>query len=228
MKSTIEKTDIQLKTDVLAELNYEPSVKVTDIGVLVKDGAVTLNGYAISFSERWNAVRAAKRVSGVKAIADDIEVRLPDSKRRTDGDIAVAAANQINLSASISTETTEITVRDGWIILEGDLEWGYQRDAAENAVHNLAGVRGVTNLITIKPTLAPVDVDTAIKSAFQRNALLDARDIQVEVSGSKVILRGNVRNYAERDEAERASWAAAGVFSVENQLKVEWSPGLAE
>ena len=206
MKSNIGKTDPELKNDVLAELKYEPSVHVENIGILVKDGAVTLNGYTSTFSEKWDAVRAAKRVAGVRAIADDIEVKLPDSQRRTDGDIADAAVNQIDWSTTIPTGTVEVTVRDGWITLGGKVEWWYQKNAAENAVQHLAGVKGVTNLITINPKVAPAEVATAIKSAFERNALLDATKIQVEASGDKVILRGKVRNHAERDEAERAAW----------------------
>jgi osmotically-inducible protein OsmY len=228
MKSNREKSDTQLKTDVLAELKYEPSVKVTDIGVLVKDGTVTLNGYATSYGEKWDAVRAAKRVAGVHEIADDIEVKLPGSVRRTDGDIAGAAANQIERSMKIPTGTAEVTVRGGWITLEGESEWGYQKNAAENAVRYLAGVKGVTNQIKIKPKLVAAEVETAIKCAFERTALLDAKKIQVETSGNQVILRGKVRNYAEREEAERVAWAAPGVFSVDNQLKVEWSWGFAE
>ena len=228
MKSNIGKTDPELKNDVLAELKYEPSVHVENIGILVKDGAVTLNGYTSTFSEKWDAVRAAKRVAGVRAIANDIEVKLPDSQRRTDGDIADAAVNQIEWSTTIPAGTIGVTVCGGWITLEGKVEWWFQRNAAENAVQHLAGVKGVTNLITIKPKVAPAEVATAIKSAFERNALLDATKIQVETSGNKVTLRGKVRNHAERDEAERAAWAAPGVFSVDNQLKVEWSWNFAE
>ena len=223
MNSNITKSDSQLKNDVLAELKYEPSVNVTEIGVLVKDGTVTLNGYASRYGEKWDAVRAAKRVAGVRAIADDIEVKLPESERHTDGDIADAAANQIDWLTTIPTGTVQVTVREGWATLEGAVEWWYQRDAAENIVRYLAGVKGVTNLITIKPKVAPVAVATATKSAFERSAVLDAKKIQVETSGTKVTLRGTVRNHAERDEAERAAWAAPGVFSVDNQLKVEWS-----
>jgi osmotically-inducible protein OsmY len=228
MKSNITKSDTELKKDVLAEFEYEPGVNVTDIGVLVKDGAVTLNGYATSYGEKWDAVRVAKRVAGVKAIADDIEVKLPGSQRRTDGDIAAAAAHQINWSTTIPSGTVEVTVREGWITLEGEVEWWYQKNAAENVVLHLAGVKGVSNLITIKPKLVPAEIETVIKSAFERNALLDAKKIQVETSGNKVVLRGKVRNHAEREEAERAAWAAPGVFSVDNQLKVEWSWGFAE
>jgi osmotically-inducible protein OsmY len=201
---------------------------VTDIGVLVKDGAVTLNGFATSYGEKWDAVRAAKRVGGVRAIADDIQVKLPDSRQRTDGDIAAAAAHQLDWSTTIPTGTVEVTVREGWITLEGEVEWWYQRSAAENAVLRLAGVKGVSNLITVKPKLAPAEVATAIKSAFERNALLEANKIQVETSGNKVTLRGKVRTYAEKDEAERAAWAAPGVSWVDDYLKVEWFGSFAE
>jgi osmotically-inducible protein OsmY len=217
------RTDDELKTDVLAELKYEPTVRVTDIGVLVKDGAVTLNGFATSYGEKSDAVRAVKRIAGVKAIADDIEVRLPDSGQRTDGDIAVAAANQINCSPAIPAGAVDVTVSKGRITLEGELQWYHEKTAAETAVQHLQGVTGVTNLIRIKPKLATAEVETAIRSAFKRNALLESNKIQVVTSGNKVILRGTVRNYAEREEAERATWAAPGVFSVDNRILVEWS-----
>lgn len=228
MKSNLKKSDTELKADVLAELRYEPRVKVTDIGVLVNDGAVTLNGFATSYGEKWDAVRAAKRVAGVKAIADDIEVKLPESLRRTDGDIAAAAANQIDGLTTIPKGTIEITVHDSKIILEGDVEWWHQKDAAENAVRHLWGVQEVMNLIAIKPKLAPTEIQTAIKLAFERSAQLDANKIEVETLGNQVTLRGKVRNHAEFEEAERAAWAASGVCSVDNQLKVDWSRGFAE
>jgi len=223
MKSTLEKTDAELKIDVLSELKYEPSVKVTDIGVLVKDGTVTLNGYTTNYGEKWEAVRAAKRVAGVKAIADDIKVKLPASLRRTDGDIATAAADQISWSTTIPTGTVEVTVREGWITLEGEVERWYLKNVAGNVVQNLSGVKGVSNLISITPKLTATEIEMAIKSAFERNALLDAKKIHVETSGSAVILRGTVPNFAELEEAERVAWAGPGVFSVDNQLTVKWS-----
>jgi osmotically-inducible protein OsmY len=223
MKNMVEKTDSELKTDVLSELKYEPSVTVTDVGFLVKDGTVTLNGYATSYFEKQEAVRAVKRISGVKAIADDIEVKLPGSLHRTDGDIATAATSQIEWLTTIPTETVGVTVSKGWITLDGEVEWWYQKNAAAQVVQHLAGVKGVSNMISIKPRLTAAEVQTDIKSAFERNALLDANKVQVEISGSNVILRGKVRNYAEQEEAERVAWAAPGVLSVANHLTVKWS-----
>ena len=215
------RTDTELKTDVIAELEYEPCVRVTDIGVLVKDGTVTLNGSATSYGEKSDAVRAARRVAGVRAIADDIEVNLPDSPVRTDGDIASAASNQISWSTAIPAGSVHVTVREGRVTLEGELQFWYQKAAAEDAVEHLAGVKAVSSLLRIKPSLAPGEVETAIRSAFRRNALLESNKIQVVTSGNKVILRGTVRNLTEREEAERASWSAPGVFSVENKINVE-------
>jgi len=220
MTKTIEKTDTELKTDVLSELKYELGVKVTDIGVLVKDGMVTLNGYATGYSEKMEAVRAVKRVAGVKAIADDIEIKLPHPLLHNDGDIAAAAVQHIKRCSLVPTDSVIVTVRDGWITLDGEVKWWYERNAAEDVVHYLSGVKGVSNLISIKPKLTATAVETAIESAFKRNALLDAHSIKVETSGSKVILRGNLRNFTELEEAERVAWAAPGVFLVDNQLTV--------
>ncbi len=222
MKTSAAKSDEELKIDVLAELEFDPSVKVTDIGVLVKNGTVTLNGCATSYGERFAAVRSAKRVAGVKAIADGIQVNLPDSSRRTDGDIASAAINQINWNATIPKGIAQVTVRDGWITLQGEFEWWHEKNATESAVQHLAGVKGVTNLITLKPIAAPVNVEETIKAALMRSSLLDADKIQVEAAGNEVTLLGKVRNYSEREEAERIAWSTTGIYSVDNQLEVEW------
>jgi len=222
MKITAEKSDVELKHHVLAELEYEPLVKVTNIGVLVSEGTVTLNGYATSFGEKFAAVRSAKRVAGVKAIADDIHVRLPDSAQRTDGELATAAINQINWNSAIPTGMADLTVRDGWITLQGEFEWWHEKNAAEEAVRHLTGVKGVTNLITLKPKPASVNLESFIKSALERNVHLDADKIQVEASEDRIILRGKVRSYSEREEAACIAWRAPGVFSVDNQLEIEW------
>jgi len=221
MQHLIEISDAELKNDVLSELKFEPNVKVTEIGVLVQDGAVTLNGFATSYGEKLQAVRAAKRVAGVKAIADDIAVKLPDSLRRTDGDIASAAANQIAWSATVPTEAIDVTVRDGWITLQGVVESKFQKEEAENVVHHLSGVKGVSNMISLEPKRTPIEFDTAIKAAFERNALLDAGRITVETSGNEVALSGDVRSYPEKEEAERIAWSAPGVLAVDNQLMVK-------
>ena len=226
MRATIEKTDTEIKTQVLSELKYEPSVKATDIGVLVKDGTVTLNGYASSYGEKGDAVRAAKRVTGVNGIADDIEVILHGSSLRNDGDIAAAAANHINSTTSIPKGAVNVIVRDGNVVLEGVVEWWFQKNNAEKSVQYLTGIKMVTNRIKVISKLMPVEVERDIKLAFERNALVDAKNIHVETSGNEVILRGNVRNWAEREEAERSAWASSGVSSVDNQLKVVWSEGL--
>lgn len=223
VKNSTDKTDAEIKTYVLSELKYEPNVKATDIGVTVKDGVVTLNGFVPNYWEKWGAVTAAKRVSGVRAIADDIEVRLSISGTHSDSDIATAAAKRIELSTSLPVEAIKIKVSEGWITLEGTLEWWYQKNLAETAVKYLAGVKGIENLISIKPKVTSSGIGTAIASAFQRSALLESNKIEVEVSGNQVILSGEVQTHAERDEAERASWAAPGVSSVDNQITVAWS-----
>jgi osmotically-inducible protein OsmY len=225
MLNTFYKTDTEIKTDVLSELKYDPSLKVTDIGVLVTDGTVTLNGYTTSFDKKLAAVQAVKRVAGVVAIADDIELRIPDVNHRTDGEIAAAAAHQITWSTTIPKGTVEITVRNGWIILEGEVEWWYQKNAAELVVRHLSGVYGVSNSISIKSTdkIPPVGMD--IEAAIDRNAMLDASKIRVEIIGSKVILHGTVQRMTQREEAERIAWATEGVFSVEDHLAVKWYIG---
>ncbi|GBO55311.1 osmotically inducible protein Y precursor [Pseudanabaena sp. lw0831] len=217
-----EKTDTEIKTDVFAELKYEPSVKVTDIGVLVKNGTVTLNGYATSAAEKWEAVQATKRVVGVKAIADDIEIKLHETFINTDSDIAAAAIHHIDWFTTIPRGSVKVTVRNGWITLDGEVEWQYLKIAAGHFLHHLSGVKGVSNEISIKPRLSVTEVATDIKSAFKRSAMLDANKIQIDVAGSKVTLKGKVRNYAELEEAERAVWAASGVLTVDNQLSVQW------
>lgn len=223
MQTIIEKNDTELQNDVLSELKHEPSVKVSDIGVVVKNGTVTLNGYATSYREKREAVRAAKRVAGVKAIADDIEVQLPTSYHRTDSDIAAAVINQINWSTSIPEGAVLATVRNGWVTLEGEVEWWYQKTAAGDLVKQLVGVKGVSNSISILPKVTKATVEADIQSAFKRSAILDAKHIHVQISGNKVILGGKVRNYNEIEEAERVAWSEPGVTAVENHLTVNRS-----
>jgi osmotically-inducible protein OsmY len=223
MKTIIERTDAELKNDVLAELAYEPGVNISDIGVRVQAGAVTLNGSVTSYREKWNAVSATKRVTGVCAIADDIGVKLSASLIRTDGEIAAAVANQISWPSPVPKGAVQVVVRDGWLTLEGELECGHQRSDVQNNVQFLTGVKGVTNLITIKSSVSTAKVKNLIETAFERSALLDADQIEVETTGTAITLRGKVRNHAERDEAERVAWAAPGVSSVDNKIDVKFS-----
>jgi osmotically-inducible protein OsmY len=223
MINTLDKTDIELKNDVLFELTYEPSVKVTDIGILVKDGLVTLNGYATSYIEKWSAVNAVKRVTGVKAIADEIEVKIPDLDRRADADIALAAVDRIAWFTTIPLGTVEVIVSDGWVSLVGEVEWWYQRNAAINLIQQMLGVTGVSNSISVKPKAIEMAIEKDINLALKRSAIVDVDQIQVQSEHNKVVLRGKVRSFAARDEAERIAWSEPGVYSVDNHLGVNWS-----
>jgi osmotically-inducible protein OsmY len=231
------KTDTELKNDVLSELSYEPSVKTTDIGVLVKDGTVTLDGYATSYIEKWVIVDAVKRVIGVKAIVDEIEVHIPDADRRTDEDITVAATDLIGWSTIIPSGTLNVIVREGWVSLEGEVERWYQQNAAISLVQQMVGVKGVLNNISvqqmavkeasegisIEPKMIKTVVEEDINLALKRSSIVDVDQVQVESSGNRVVLRGDVRSFAARDEAERIAWSEPGVSSVDNHLGVNWS-----
>jgi osmotically-inducible protein OsmY len=214
------KSDSEIERDVRDELNWDPDLDAENIAVSVKDGVVTLAGFVKSYSDRLEAEAAAKRVAGVLAVANDIEVRLPSIDQRPDPDIAKDAVAALKSELPISHDKIKIIVKDGWITLEGAVEWQYQKTTAENAVRKVKGVKGVTNVITVKPKVQPSELQRKILDAFKRNAEVDANRITVEANGSEVILKGTVRSWIEREEAERVAWSAPGVTKVEDRIVV--------
>ncbi|MDM0078609.1 BON domain-containing protein [Variovorax sp. J2P1-59] len=217
------KSDAMLRSDIVAELNFDPAVTVnaTDIGVIVKDGVVTLSGHPTSHAEKHAIERAVQRVKGVKALAVEMSVRIPAGGERTDADIAAAAENALEWNVLVPDDAVHPMVEDGWVTLNGRVEWDYQRRAAEVAVRNLLGVKGVTDLVEVKARFTPADVERKITEALQRQADRDARHIQVLVNGGQVTLRGTVKSWAERRAAQGAAWSAPGVANVVNNLLVE-------
>jgi osmotically-inducible protein OsmY len=213
----MKKDDI--KQDVLDELAWDTSLDAAGIGVAITDSAVTLTGHVRSYAEKRAAEKAAKRVHGVIAVANDLEVRLPSSLQRDDTDIAAAVGSALKWHVTVPSAVTA-TVERGWVTLEGEVDWIFQRRGAENAVRDLTGVRGVSNMVRLRARALPKDISDQIQKAFHRSAQIDADQIRVSVSGGKVALTGSVRSWSERTEAEHAARAAAGVTEVDNQLRV--------
>jgi osmotically-inducible protein OsmY len=216
------RSDEAIQQDVLEELKWDTRVRPNEIGVSVKDGIVTLTGWVDSYLKKIAAEEAAHRVPGVKAVANDIEVRLPGSAERTDTDLAKAVLNALRWDASIPAGKIDVTVSQGWVTLKGEVDYGFQKRDAERAVRRLAGVKGATNLIIVRPpvTPTPTELKGSIEKALIRNAETDARRITIEVEDGKVILRGMVSAYAEKKAAEDTAWSMPGVKEVDNRIVI--------
>ena len=213
------RTDSRIKKDVEDEIRYDPSIENDrHIVVTVKDGVVTLVGFTMSYMDSYHAEKAATRIAGVKAVANDIAVKL--GSERADPEIAEESSKAVERELGSISDKVKIIVRNGWLTLEGEAEWNYQKERFERAIRSIRGVKGLTNLIIVKPRVSPPDVKKKIEEALVRSAQVNADRIIVEVDGSKVTLRGTVRAWAERQEAERSAWAAPGVSKVDNEITV--------
>jgi osmotically-inducible protein OsmY len=214
------RSDSDIKRDVEAELQSDPSIDASDIAVAVKNGVVTLTGFVRSYAEKLEAEAAAKRVASVVGLANDLEVRLSTADQRADPEIARDAVTALKNYLPFSWHQIKVIVDKGWVTLEGQVEWNYQREEAERAVRRVKGVRGVINTIQLKPSVEPTEIKRKIEEAFRRSAEIDASRITVETNGGEVILKGTVRSWAERQEAERAAWKAPGVTRVVNHIAI--------
>jgi osmotically-inducible protein OsmY len=214
------RSDSEIERDVKDELQWDPELDASDIAISVKDGVVTLAGFVRSYTDKYEAEAAAKRVAGVVGLANDIEIRMPSVDQRPDPDIARDAVAAIKFQLPVSHDKIKVIVKNGWVTLEGDVEWQFQKTTAENAVRSLKGVLGVVNSIHVKPRAQASDIKRKIQDALKRSAEIDANRIKVDTNGSEVILKGTVRSWFEREEAERVAWSAPGVTTVDDRIVV--------
>ena len=222
------KTDAQIQKDVIDQLKWEPWLNAAEIGVSVKDGVVTLTGLVDTYTKKIGAEQAVRKIAGVKAVAEDIQVGISPTFKKTDTEIAAAVVTALQWHTAIMEDRIKIKVEDGVVTLEGEVEWNFQRTATANAIQNLTGVRKVNNYIIVRPAIKPADVKREIIAAFHRSATIDGGKITVDMIGNKVILRGRVRSLMEKEDAENAAWSAPGVGTVENNLKIEEEYAFAE
>jgi osmotically-inducible protein OsmY len=216
-------TDAQIQKDVMTELKLTPFLNATEIGVAVKNGIVTLSGNVNSYAKKMAAEKAATKIRGVKAVAEEIEVVYPNSDKKPDAEIAAAILYTIKWNAYIPDDKIKVKVEDGWVTLEGEVEWEFQRGSAKRVVGEVAGVRGINDLLTLKPKATLTEIKKKIQDAFQRSATLDSDKIKIEIIGSKVILSGKIRSWAEKKDAGNAVWLMPGVTTVDNRLEVDSS-----
>jgi osmotically-inducible protein OsmY len=222
MEGAAMKSDLQLKKDVSAELEWDPSINPTQVGVSVKDGVVTLTGHLETYAEKHAIERAVQRVHGVTGIAVELDVKLDAGHKRSDAEIAAAAESAFKWHALIPADKIQVKVEKGWITLLGEVRWEYQRSEAEKAVRSLTGVVGVSNAIKLKPVISPANVSNRVRDALTRHADEEAKNIEVMVKDGQVILRGKVDSWAERTAVGAAAWSAPGVTGVTNELTVQW------
>lgn len=212
------KTDLEIQKDVMDELKWEPVLSASQIGVAVKNGVVMLSGDVNSYGKKYIAEKATWRVKGVKAVAEDLEVTLSTDDRLTDTEIATNVLNALKYQSLVPNDRLKVKVSDGWLTLEGHVDWNYQKESGLAAVRNLKGIKGIHNFVTVKPTVNTLLVKENIKKALERRADIDAANIHVEAVGNKLILTGTARSWQERRAAENAAWATPGVGLVEDNL----------